>query len=84
MVLALVVSEILLSWVPADVIHFLCYFVPDPEKSHFHRSRTLAFDSVIGNSHSHRFIAVDGSFWLGMAHVLERLTENYAVLAIVE
>jgi hypothetical protein len=83
-VLALVVCEILLSRVPADVIHFLGYFVSNPEKSHFHRSRTLAFHSVIRDPDSRRIIAVDGSLWLGMSHVFKCLAENYAVLAIVE
>jgi len=59
-------------------------FVSNPEKSHFHRSRTLSFDSVICNPDSCRIIAVDWSFGLGMTHVCERLAEYYAVLAIVE
>jgi hypothetical protein len=36
MVLALVISKIFLPWVPVQIVHFLCNFVPNPEKSHFH------------------------------------------------
>jgi len=69
MVLALVISKIFLPGVPLQIVHFLCNFVPNPEKSHFHRSRTLSLDGVVCNTHRSGVVAMHRRLWLRMAHI---------------
>ena len=83
-VLALVVCKILLPGVPFNFVDILCFFVTNPKRSHFHRSRSLSFDSVIRDTNSGCIIAMYRRFWLGMSEVSQCLPENYAVLTIVE
>jgi hypothetical protein len=42
--LTLIISQVLLPWVPLKVVHFLGNFIPNPEEAHFHRSGTLTLD----------------------------------------
>jgi hypothetical protein len=51
---------------------------------HFHRSRSLPFDSIIRDTHGGCIIAMYRCFWLGMPEVSQCLPENYAVLTIVK
>jgi hypothetical protein len=36
MMLALVISQVLLAWVPAEYIHIFCHLVTDLEEAHVH------------------------------------------------
>ncbi len=47
MVLALIICKIFLSGVPFNIVGILRNFITHPKISHFHRSRPLAFDSVV-------------------------------------
>jgi len=68
-VLALVISKIFLPRVPLQIVHFLCNLVPNPEKSHFHRSRMLPLDGVVRNTHRSGIVAMHWRLWLRMAHI---------------
>ena len=46
-VFALVIRQILFSWMPSDIICVLGNLVTNPEISHFHRSRSLTLNSVV-------------------------------------
>jgi hypothetical protein len=65
-------------------INVLCFFIPYPKESHFHRSRPLLFYGVIGNPDHRGIVTMYGGSWLCVAQVLQHLLENNSVLAIVE
>jgi len=83
MVLALVISKIFLSGVPLQIVHFLCNFVPNPEKSHFHGTRTLPLDSIVCDTHRRGVVAMHRCLWLRMAHVGQGESKNNTSLAIM-
>jgi hypothetical protein len=83
-VLTLVIREIFLSLVPGYSINVLCFFIPYPKESHFHRSQPMSFYGVIGNPDRRGIITMYGGSWLCVAQVLQRLSENNSILAIVE
>ncbi len=82
-VFALVIRKVFLPWVPFKLIHFLCNFIPNPEESHFHRSRTLLFDGIICYAHGCRVVAMNGSLWLRVPHVAEGESKDHARLTVV-
>jgi hypothetical protein len=67
-VLTLVIGQVFLPWVTIQGIHFLGYFVPNPEKFHFHRSGMLMLECVVPDAHCYGIVA-DKGFWLRMAHI---------------
>jgi hypothetical protein len=81
---ALVIRKILLTRVPVKCVHILCTFITNPEKSHFHGTRALAFDSAICNAHGSCIIAMYWSFGLWMAHIFQDAAKNNTRLAIVK
>ncbi len=83
MVLALIICKIFLPWVPLQSVHFLGNFVPNPEKSHFHRSGTLTFDGVIRNAYCSCIVAMHGGLWLRMAHFGQGESKYDACLIIM-
>jgi hypothetical protein len=83
-VFTLVVGKILFSGVPFDIVDILCFFIANPKISHFHRSRSLSFDSVVCNSDGCGVIAMDQCFWLGMAQLFEGQSKNHALFTIQE
>jgi hypothetical protein len=78
----LIVRQILLAWVPFKRIHALCFLFTSPKIPHFHRSRALSFDGIIGNPDGGCVVAVDGGFGLWVAEVFERESKNHSFLAI--
>jgi hypothetical protein len=83
MVLALVINQVLLSRVPVKCIHFLCNFVPNPEKLHLHRSRTLSLDGIVCHLHLRGILTIYGGFRLQMAHIGKHEAKYNSCLAIV-
>jgi len=69
--------------VPLKVVHFLRNFVPNPEKTHLHRSGALTLNSVVCDTDGSGVVAMHRCFWLWMPHVSKRQTENYPCLAVV-
>jgi hypothetical protein len=65
-VFAFVVSQVLLTWVPPDIIHILCNFITNPKIYHFHQMRSLSFDSVICNTNGSHVITMNLFFGLRM------------------
>jgi hypothetical protein len=78
----LVVRQILLARVPFKRKNILCFLFTSPKISHFHCSRTLSFDGIIGNPDGGCIIAVDGGFGLRVAKVFKRESKNHTFLAI--
>jgi hypothetical protein len=64
-------------------ILFLGNFIPNPEKSHFHRLQTLSFDSVVHDAHRRDAFKRDGGFWLRVTHICDGESKNNPHLAIV-
>jgi hypothetical protein len=60
-----VISQIFLPWVPTNIIHLMCDLVTYPEESHFHQTRLLPLDGVVGNADGRSIIAVHGVFGCG-------------------
>ncbi len=56
--------------VPTYLVHFLCDLITNPEKSHFHGTRLLPFDGVVGYADGRCVIAVDRGFGFRMSHVV--------------
>jgi hypothetical protein len=84
MMFTLVISKILLTRMPLDLICILDNFITHPEITHFHRSRALSFNSVVGNANGGGVIAMNVSFWLGMAEFFKRESENHPFFAVEE
>jgi len=63
----LIVRQILLAGVPFKRIHTLCFLFTSPKIPHFHHSRALSFDGIIGNPDGSYVVAVDGGFGLWVA-----------------
>jgi hypothetical protein len=82
--LALVICQIFLAWVPGHLVHNLCYLVTNPEISHFHFSQLLPFYCIVCDANGGCIITMHWHFWLGMAKVGQSLPKNYTVLAIME
>ena len=72
-----------LPWVPCEVIHFLCNFIPHPEEPHFHRSRALMFHGDVCNAYCCSTVAMYGCVWLRVAHICQCESKNNTCLAIV-
>ncbi len=83
MVLPLVINQAFLSWVPVKCIHFLGNFVPNPEKLHLHRSRTLSFDGIVCHPNRRGVVAMYWGFRLRVAHIGKREPKYNLCLAIV-
>jgi hypothetical protein len=66
-VFALVVSQVLLPWMPPDIVHILCNFITDPKVTHLHQMQSLLFYGIICDANSSGVIAMDLCFGLGMA-----------------
>jgi len=77
---ALIVRQILLAGVPFKRIHILCFLFTSPKLPHFHYSRALSFDGIIGNPDCSCVVAVDGGFGLCVAEVFERESKNQFLL----
>ncbi len=85
MVFALIIGKIFLSRVPVtNIVGILCYLVTNPKISHFHRLRTLAFDSVVRDTDGRGVVAMDRGFWLGVPQFLKCEAEDHALFAIEE
>ncbi len=69
MVLALVVGQVLLTWVPAQGVHIVSYLIPHPKILHFHGTQLLPLDGVIANADCHCIIAMYWHLWLGVSHI---------------
>jgi hypothetical protein len=67
-VLALVVSKILFSWVVLDVKLPCFNCIRNPEKLNLHRSRALFINRVIGNAYCRGVVAMYQRRWLQMSH----------------
>jgi hypothetical protein len=85
-VFASVVSQVLLTWVPPDIVRILCNFITNPKISHFHRTRFLAFDSVICNTNANgsHVIAMNLYFGLRMPQLFKGHAKNHSFFAIEE
>jgi hypothetical protein len=83
-VLALVVSKILLPGVPFNFVDILCFFVTNPKISHFHRSRSLSFYSVVCDANGGGIVAMYRCSWLGMSQFFEGESKNDSLFAIEE
>ena len=83
-VLALVVCKILLPGVPFNFVDILCFFVTYPKISHFHRSRSLSFDSVVCDADGGGIVAMYRCSRLGMSQFFEGESKNYTFFAIEE
>ena len=68
-VLALVICHVFLSGVPEYIIYFLCHFVTNPKKSHFHRPRLLPFDCIVNYPNCRCIVTMYWCFWLWMSHI---------------
>ena len=62
-----VVCKVLLPGVPCDVeianVDLVCY----PKECHFHCTRPLTFDSVVGDGDGGFIVTMYGCGWLGMS-----------------
>jgi hypothetical protein len=83
-VFTLVISKILFSRVPFDIIHILGNLITHPKISHFCQARSLSFDGVVCNAYGGGIVAMNGCFWLRMALFFESHTKNHALFAVQE
>jgi hypothetical protein len=83
MVFALVICYVFLPWVPLEGVHLLRYFIPNPEKSHFHSLQMLLFNGVVRDANRSCIIAMYRVFWLQVTHIIEGESKNNSRLAIV-
>jgi hypothetical protein len=83
-VLALVVGQVLKSWVPLDIMRILCYLITHPKITHFHALCALALDGVIGDADGRCIIAMDRGFGLWVPEFLKGESKNHSFLAIKE
>ena len=83
-VFTLVIRKIFLSRMPSDIICILGNFITHPKVSHFHASRSLALNGIIGNADGGRVFAMNWVPGLRMAEFLEGESKNHALFAIEE
>ncbi len=83
-VFALVVSQVLLTWVPPAIVRILCNFVTNPKISHLLQTRSLTFDRIVCNSNGRCVIAMDLQFWLRKAQFFDGHAKNHALFAVEE
>ena len=81
-VFALVVSQVLLTWVPLDIVHILCNFVKNPKLSH--QMPSLTFARIVCNYNGRCVIAMDLRFWLRMSQFFQGHLKNHALIAVEE
>ncbi len=82
--LALVISKILLSRMPLDIMCILCNLVADPEILHFHGTQSLVFHRIISNANSCSVVAMHVCFGLWMPKFFQREVEYHALFSIQE
>jgi hypothetical protein len=80
----LVISKILLSRMPLDIICILRDFVADPEILHFHGTRSLALHRIISNADSCSIVAMHVCFGLWMPKFFQGEAGYHALFAIQE
>jgi hypothetical protein len=83
-VFTLVISKILFTRVPFDIVRILGNLITHQKIPHIHRARLLSFDGVVRNAYSGGVVAMDGCFWLRMAQFFEGQTKNDALFAVQE
>ena len=83
-VLALIISHILLSWVPLNEVVSLIHLVCHPEIPHLHEARSLSFDGVVGYTDCCFVVAVHWCGRLWVAKFLEDEAEDFSFFAIEE
>ncbi len=83
-VFTLVISKILFTRVPFDIVCILGNLITHPKMSHFHQARSLLFDSVVRNAYGGGVVAMGGCFWLRMAQFFKGQTNNDALFAVQE
>jgi hypothetical protein len=66
-----VIGKIFLARVPANVEMVSVDLVGNPEESHFHGSRPLFFDRVIGDTRGGLVVTMCRCGWLRMTEFLE-------------
>jgi hypothetical protein len=69
MVLALLVSQVFLTCVPAQGVNIVSYLIPHPKILHSHGTQSLALDGVIANANCRCIIAMYRHLWLGVSHI---------------
>ena len=84
LVLALIVSQNLETWMPLDIIGILSHFITHPKITHFHAPRTLTCDGVIGDAEGRCIVAMNGGFGLWMSEFFEGEPKNHAFFAVQE
>ena len=68
-VFTLVISKILFTRVPFDIVRILGNLITHPKISHFHRARLLSVDGVVCNAYGGGIVAMDLCFWLRVAQL---------------
>ena len=66
-----IVTHVLKAGMPMDGEMLAGNLVRNPEVTHLHGTRALAFNGVVGNAGYCRVVAVHGSGWLGVAEFVE-------------
>ncbi len=59
-----IIAQVFLTGLIIKLEVLLCYSIQEPEISHFHRTGTLLFDSVIDDANSGGVVDVDGCWRL--------------------
>ena len=79
-----VVSQIVSAAAPVDKELVFGDAVFDPVEAHVNGFGTTLFDSVVGDAGSAGIVSLDGSGWLGMAHLGEGGAEPGTIFGIIE
>ena len=66
-----IVTHVFKAGMSMDGKLFACNLISNPEVTHLHGSRSLAFDGIVGNASCGGVVAVNGSGWLGVAEFLQ-------------
>ncbi len=83
-VFTLVIHKIFLSRMPSDIVRILGNFITHPKVSHFHASRSLALNGIIGDADGGRVVAMNWVPGLLMAKFFKGESKNHAFFAIEE
>ena len=77
-----IVTHIFMSGMPCDIKLFSSNLIGDPKVTHFHGSRALAFDGVVGNAGRGGVVAVDWSRGLWVAKFVENEADDASFFSL--
>ena len=68
--LGVIVTHVFKAGMPTDGELLASNLISNPEVTHLHGTRALAFNGVVGNAGCCGVVAVDGGGWLGVAEFM--------------